>query len=110
MQINCLLTHTFYDTVVVNYEKFCLEPVETINGLFSNFGLAPEEAVFDFRNKPHHNIAGNPMRFSTERSSTISCDNEWINGLSSLDKSLCKLANTALTTKLKHIKENFRSY
>lgn len=67
------------DHRVVRYEHLARRPREVVAGLMEWLGMAPEADQLAWTTHEHHNISGNPMRFSG--SSEIRVDESWRKGL-----------------------------
>jgi len=68
----------------IYYEELASAPQQTLVNLMKWLGLPFHEKQLNWKSAPHHNIAGNKMRFS--RDSQIKLDNEWKKKLSWMQK------------------------
>lgn len=60
----------------VRYEDLCAQPAETAHRVCEFLGVEWEPQMMYFGMKTHHNVRGNPMRFTTQ-DSAISLDEAW---------------------------------
>lgn len=72
------------DHFCVSYERLVRSPRGVLDELMSWLGLPFEETQLNWPDHEHHNIGGNPMRFS--RNCEIRPDTSWKHGLSVLHK------------------------
>jgi len=73
-----------HDYFTVHYETLATAPRQTLSVLMHWLGLSFEQSQLDWSSHDHHNINGNPMRFSKE--SEIKLDVRWKKGLTPLQK------------------------
>lgn len=73
--------------ISVRYEDLCARPVETSRRVCEFLGLEWEPKMMSFGQKTHHNVRGNPMRF-TINDSAIKLDETWKEALSAEDLNL----------------------
>lgn len=64
------------DHLSVRYEDLCAQPIETSRRICEFLGLGWEAKMMSFGQKTHHNVRGNPMRFSIS-DSEIKLDETW---------------------------------
>ena len=67
--------HKNLKQILVRYEDFVRQPEQVLRKILNNLGLDFEPAILDFRNCPHHQVAGNRMCLG--RSSEIKEDLNW---------------------------------
>jgi hypothetical protein len=78
-EISCALkAFALSSRMLIRYEDLCRDPRGVMAGVFRFIGVAPEEAVTDFRALEHH-ILGNAMRLDNR--SEIQLDVRWRNEL-----------------------------
>ena len=71
----------------LTYEDLVEKPIVILNYIFSWIGLKQQPDILnDFGECVHHDIGGNPMRFDPEKNKKIVPDDEWMEGLSNLNK------------------------
>ncbi len=64
--------------IQVHYESLCNSPLDTVNQVFSEFGLHSLTSLEDFRVLPHH-VIGNGMRLDTDN--RVVLDDRWRSAL-----------------------------
>lgn len=79
------------DHLVVRYERLANAPRDELTRIMRWLGLPLEEAQLAWTDHEHHNISGNPMRFSG--SHDIRLDRSWRDGLSVPQKVLIALTS-----------------
>jgi len=62
------------DSIVINYERLCANPRQTLASIYSFLGLEYSDQFRDFRVATHH-VVGNGMRL--DESSEIVLDDRW---------------------------------
>ena len=72
------------ENIFVKYEDFCKNPEKILRRILKKLNLEFEPEMLNFRDKIHHQIEGNRLRFS--KSKKIRVDNSWKKEMPILDR------------------------
>ena len=89
------------DKMMVRYEDLATNPAQALNKIYDFLGLPYDEKPLELKDRTHHNVGGNRMRF--RKNQKISLDDSWRTGLTRKEKIIFAIIGGILNSFLRRM-------